>query len=567
MGRNITIDSNDAPVGGVIQTNYSKGSLWKNADGKEFYGLIANTNPLDLTNYPTFKTLVSNQITSNNSAGSQTLIGYYATGTPTFKTFSLAESNSTTNSSYWPSLAWASDLGAKPPMAASGNYAWVQGRYATQLYGYNGSNNSSWIIDTANRNILSVLTPYTVVTWYDTSTSKYRSLGYEGNGSTIYNYNSSDGTTITASSVTGWPSGGWSAWNDSSYTATLAYAKDSLVVIVAYVSGSPYKMYVSTNSGTTFTDRSTAYSGVANFSMGIPNLFNYDGTTLFLATNGTVIMRYSTNSGTTWSNSTVSGVTSSTAYPYSSTTSAIGATSSQLMFVDSAGSKIYYSSNGGQSWTTYNAPQVDASLKLSGNTQYSSLVYMGGTWYLGIAGYNGANNVNFVSKSSDNGATWTTSTLITPSSAGNYGQGYSMLFTFNSVLYFAIAQGIWKSTDGTTWTQIWNGPVSFSQNGMLAFELTSYIQIGSIVINKSTFACTQTTDPVIYASNGGYMYTFNVASDYAAMVGATSNVGGMTYAKTSSSINTYGTWQAPYQASLGSGNYSFANVYEYMRIK
>lgn len=568
MGRNITVDYNNVPVGGIIQLNFSKGLLYKNSDGKEYLGTFNNQSVLNLSNYPKFNALVNSNFITNSTIGPALLQGYYQTGTPVWN-FQNLSPGTIGNSSGFCCIPWNSDTNTKAPNGTIGNYKWQQTLFATYLWVSSGAAyNSAYVFNTSTNRIVSVITDTALVTWYDSSTSKLRCIGYNRNAGAVspVNINSTDGITFTNTSITGFPSTGFnSSWATNPNYGTMAFASDSLVLLMPYNGG--YQLYMSTDSGVTFTDRSTAYSGSATFNSSQRNALNYNGTTLFIANpNATNIMRYSTDSGTTWSNSTVSGTTSSPSNPYNYPCFAQGATSSILMFADSSRTAIYYSADGGQSWTTTNYPTTPTGYS---NLTPLSLVYSGGSWYLsyGVSGLETPYSAIFMAKSTDNGATWTSTLISGRASSGSFGPGQSMGFVFSGVFYFASTLGIWRSTDAITWTQIYTGSVNLGTKGADACELTSFIQIGNIVINKSTQVCTPLTSNMQYSNMGATPYLMSIGSDFACALPASTGVQ-FYMVRASADATTYGTYAPPYSSALGSGtDFSHASAYEYMRIK
>jgi len=224
---------------------------------------------------------------------------------------------------------------------------------------------------------------------------------------------------------------------------------------------------------------------------------NYDGTTLFIPSN-TASWRYSTNDGTTFSNTTISGVTSSPDQNPAGAFSA-GNNSSSFMIVYNSrltSNRVFVTTNGGQSFTTYNwtpAGTLNTSYYAcpgdydSTNTRWAFLYGTTSGWYVAV--------------STNSGATWT----------HNLVQGTSIdTPTMNIVflggswwVYGGGGAGVWRSTDARTWTQVTslNPIISYGQPYM---ELTDYVIFGKLVIKKSDNSVTSFNGDAVFSNPSGY---------------------------------------------------------------
>ena len=359
---------------------------------------------------------------------------------------------------------------------------------------------------------VSTPTAFPIITWYDSSTSTFRIVG--GTSSSVpFLYTSSDGITWTQTSISaGAPNSNslqWQNFGDPTYSQVGAAAINQKVFIIAkesHASTNQQCLQVSTNGGSTWTDRSTAVSGTANayfstlaFSGGVGGsiTMNYDGTTLMIS-NQSGNWRYSTNDGATFSNVTISGATGNNPTPLGIITA--GTNSSSFMCISNtrvATNHVWVTTNGGQSFTSYSwtpAATFDGSYYQcpgdydASNTRWAFIYGTNAGWYAAV--------------STNTGATWTHNLI----KAGQSDDPYRNMVFLGGTWYAYGNAGIWKSSDAATWTRVYAGSPSLVGYSPFYMELTDYVTIGSVIIKKSDFSTTLFNPNSIYS--GSYYKTF-----------------------------------------------------------
>lgn len=402
--------------------------------------------------------------------------------------------------------------------------------------------------------------------WYDSTTSTLKALGGD-QYATPRLYQSTDGITWTSTLVT-YTSGGSNVFNtqwvgDTSYglnCSMIVNGQNIYVITQSSVTNSNYAIWVSTDGGLSFTDRTFNMMPSSGWNFSTQKFFTTDGTTLLVDNQTDGKYRYSTNNGSTWANSSITGVTTT---PNFSVREVIkGTNPSHLMMVSTTAATsnyIWYSSDGGQSFTTYSwtpADALDTSYTQTFGDQYN------GVWAFSYIGSQGT----WVAASSNNGSTWT-HTLI--SAKKSYYTSY--VVDGGDGLYLFAFNEIYKSTNGTTWTLLATNPKGNSYafatgNYTQPYMFTSnYIVTGSgNVVNKTTGAVTSGTTTTFYSSYSPYRAFVNLAGTDHWMNIQTSNTNYTNSVSESeaTSISLY----APYGYTNQGTSNNPTNI-EYWRIK
>ena len=395
--------------------------------------------------------------------------------------------------------------------AASGSV--VVTAFARSGYRQNTSDNMPAYVFNTSGTLLSIPTTRAAHCWYDSITATFRIIGATPSN-TFTLYTSSNGTTWTNTDIsvssTGGNGVGWGFLGSSGWSNTAQVSSGQKVFFTAFssVTGTGYALFASTNNGSSFTDVTQAVNGNTNNSFAgsgsttFVNL-NYDGTTLFMPISGA--WRFSTNDGTSFSNSTITGVTSS--LDNNAHGAIRGANASTFMYLfnsSSSSNRVYVTTNGGQSFVSYNwtpAATLNTSLPLMpGGHDGSS------RWCFAYQATTG----QYVATSTDNGATWTHTQVNTLTS---YGPPFFCAY-LDDAFYLASSSGIWRSTNGTTWTQLANS-VSMPGYGQPYYTLTSAVVIGNLVIRKSDQAIFRLNPNQLVASTAGFTKNFGnyISSD------------------------------------------------------
>lgn len=358
--------------------------------------------------------------------------------------------------------------------------------------------------------LVSVPTYYPIAGWYDSSTSLFRVIASptSGAGSSAVLLTSSTGATWTTTSISYSITSGFqfNAFGGPSYypSAAAVASGQKLFVTMRDTNGSNQTcLFRSTNGGATITEVTTAVTTSAAYYTPAGNsnvymAFNYDGTTLFVPANSRWC--YSTNDGTSFTASTITGVTTSADQNPTGVFSAGNLSSSFMMVYNSrvTSNRIFVTTNGGQSFTTYSWTPA-GTLNTSNNQTPGDYDSANSRW----AFVYGTSVGWYVAVSTNNGSTWT----------HNLVQGVSQdesvmnIVFLGGVWYVWGSIGIWKSTDAATWTNVTtsNPIITYGQPYM---ELTDYVLIGSRVIKKSDFSVTTFNAQAIISNQNGYNKTF-----------------------------------------------------------
>lgn len=488
MGRNVK--EVKVPVNGATWRNGSIGPLM-DSDGA-VYIPSTTTYTVAASEYPKFVTLNSGTtigLASSPVNPSAIKSGGVVDYKPT-RSFSLDTSSPYIQSpSYQPcsSGKYMKDkfLGSR---AENGNYVVLTQKPLGYRFSSGGS--PALVFNTSTKAYVDRVCTYGYIAWYDSSSSTYRVLGTNSPSSANTNiFTSSNGVDWTSAqcSISGTDSLLTDYAGNGTYYYTYAMVSGQTVVLImrSAAQSDQYAVLVSTDNGVSFTSRTTALTGSTDYfypsnSGGASNLcYNYDGTTIFIGSSSPSAGKYSTNSGANWSNATVSGYTSSWDAAHWGVIK--GANSSQFMLLYNANStsnKIFYTANGGQSFTSV---QWTPAATLDSNYAYMSGDYdtATNTWCFVYQTVSGA----YAARSTNNGTTWTHSRIDTKGT-----NSIPMMVWLDDAFYYHDGSStLYRSTTGATWTAI-NALVT-SPNGWAYgtpwFTLTDYVVYTNTVIKKS----------------------------------------------------------------------------------
>lgn len=561
MGRNIKPEAQAVvPVNGAVYRNSSGNGLIIDANGAQY--IPSNTaSLLASSDYPKYVSLNTQTASASNirvSGGSFVNNGSVATTTVSV---SLSNVLLYTQYPYWntPFSGQSSKFWFTGSTASSGSYVVT----VPVKPGYRqdpGGTNPALVFNTSGV-LQSQITSYALHTWYDTSTSTYRMLG-STNGATISLYTSSDGITWSNAVVSGGTID-YTYFGSSGGPNCAVVANNQKVFCVNQSSytAATYVLNSSTNGGSTFTDRSTVATGSgATFTLsGSTNAcaanICYDGTTLFIPISS--LWRYSTNDGAAFSTTTISGVVSTVD---NLITGAIqGGNASTWMYVYSGSYRVYITTNGGQSFTTYSFTPVGT---ISGSYPVSPGAYdaTNSRWcfmYMSSAG-------TYVASSTNNGATWTHTRVF-----GYTNYSYVPMFAFLDDAFYAVYSTgsnmvVARSTNGTTWTTIVSSGLLYNYVQPY-YTLTDYVVIGDTVIKKSDQTTARVNGYQLIYNTANYPKNFGnyVTSDIFAQI----QYAYTGYVQTTTSANAFtANYYSPYLYSQQQ-TANNANTIEYWRIK
>jgi hypothetical protein len=455
-------------------------------------------------------------------------------------------------------------LGAR---VSNGNYAVI----TQKALGYRFTNGApAFVYNTATKTFVDRVCQFAYAAWYDSATSTYRVVGHNGNSS-------SQPSIFTSSDAINWSSTQLASTGtnemyprfggDGSYTKTGAMISGQKVFMVLLAGGAlnNYALFTSTNNGASFIDRSTAVSGNGSVAYFAPSgsanqvCYNHDGTTLFLACSSPDNGRFSTNDGSTFSNSTVSGVTS--AWSGAFMCQIMGANSSTFMMVhnnQATSNRIYVTTNGGQSFTTYNwTPSVAI------DSSYANMVgdfdTATGTFCFIYQSISGA----YAARSTDGGATWSHSKIDSRGS----NSVPNMAYLDDAFYYHDNVQTLYRSVNGSTWTAI-NALVT-SPNGWAYgtpwFTLTDYVVFTNSVIRKSDQAVVLNWSSNLLG-NGQRTFCGYLTDDYFLTMSANIPTYSQSLTSATASSYTYFTNPTYTNQQQGTAGLSPINI-EFWRIK
>lgn len=449
--------------------------------------------------------------------------------------------------------------------ASSGNYSVI----TQKSFGYRFQNTTpAFVYNTATKTFVTRVCQLAYVAWYDSVTSTYRVVGHQSNSSTQPSiFTSSDAINWSSTQIasTGsnemYPRFG----GDSSYfrTGAMVSGQKIFLVMLAGSALNNYALFVSTNNGVTFTDRSGAVDGTniyfAPAGASGQACYNHDGTTIFIACSTPSNGRFSTNDGVSFSNSTISGATST--WSTSFQCQIMGGNSSTFMLIhnDQASfNMVYVTTNGGQSFTTYSWTPV-AGISPSYARMVGDYDSTTNTWCFIYQTTSGS----YAAKSTNNGATWTHTKI---ESNGNNSIPH-MAYLDDAFYYHDNNQTLYRSVNGSTWTAI-NALVT-SPNGWAYgtpwFTLTDYVVFTNAVIRKSDQAVVLDWSADLLG-NGRRTFCGYLTADYFLTMSA--NIPSYSHSLTSATASSYTYFTNPTFGSQqqGTGGVNPINI-EYWRIK
>jgi hypothetical protein len=451
--------------------------------------------------------------------------------------------------------------------AASGNYAVITQKPLG--YRFNtGAATPAFVYNTATKTYVDKVCQYAYVAWYDASTSTYRVVGHNvDNGTQPFIFTSSDAITWNQTQIgsTGSNTMRTSYGGDTSYfkQGAIASGQKVFIIMLSATNASYYAFFGSTNGGSSFTDRTNAITSNTQGYF-IPSgansqaCYNYDGTTIFLACSDPNKGRFSTNDGVGWNDSSFSGVVS--AWENNFHCQIMGANSSTFMLIYSTAStsnRIYVTTNGGQSFTTYNwTPPVAV------NSSYAGIVGDYDTTTNTFCFIYQSNAGTYAARSTDNGATWS----YTKIDSNGSNSVPNMAYLDDAFYYHDNSQTLYRSVNGSTWTAI-NALVT-SPNawayGTPWFTLTDYVVFTNAIIRKSDQAVVLRWSPDLLG-NGRRTFCNYLTDDYFLTMSA--SIPTYSHSLTSATASAYTYFTNPTYSNQQTGTASYPDQIEYWRIK
>lgn len=573
MGRNVKEVS--VGVNGAIYRNTSQNGLIIESDGAQYLPSTA-TALITSTDYPKYVALNSQTSLVKNVNISSSASKNFGTVVANPQTFNVSQ--------YIPYMADDMPYKQYPFCGRTGKYRFMgmTGTNGTNVlinhcppgYKQNGSNGAPAIaFNQTTGEFVGTPSTFPLASWYDTTTSLFRVLASPvSNSDVVANlYTSANGADWSVTSIGGTRTNNFHYnWfgGRSGFWLVGATAVDQKVFIMGQASdGSDQScLYCSSNGGATVTERTTALNGTASvyflpaYSSFCTFSMNYDGTTLFVPINTGSTWRYSTNDGVNWSNTSISGVTTSKDQSVVGAMSTGNNSSTFMMLYNASVSsnRVFVTTNGGQSFTTYNWTPA-ASFTPSYYQMPGDYDSVNSRWlfaYQTTAGW-------YAARSTDNGATWTHSLI-----QGNSTDTWSFGLVFLGGVWYAYGGvGVWKSTDGATWTKI-HGNSSVTSYGQPYMELTDYVIIGKYVIKKSDNSVTDFNASALISNSSGYQKNFTGYLNSDAIVQMQSQATQYSLVTTSATAGTANNY-SPYPYSnqqQGTGGVNPTTI-EYWRIK
>ncbi len=565
MGRNIKEVS--VPVNGATWRNGNQMGPFVDSDGA-IYIPSTTTYTVAASDYPKFVALNSGTTiglagasVNPNAIKSGGIVDYKPT-----RSFALDASSPYIQSpSYHPVFngGYMKErfLGSR---AANGNYVVL----TQKNMGYRASSGGfpALIFNTSTKAFVDKVCNYAFTAWYDSVTSTYRVVGTsQGSNQQSQLFTSSNGVDWTQTDCT--VSGANTMYVDFAgsgsyyYTTSMVSGQNVVVIMRAQTQNDQYAIFCSGTNGAGFVDRTTALTGSATYFQpshsGGAACYNYDGTTLFVGCSSTSSGRYSTNLGAGWSNASVSGYTSSWDNNHWATLK--GANGSQFMLLynsTNTSNKIFYTANGGQSFTSV---QWTPAASLDPNYSYMSGDYdtATNTWCFVYQTVSGA----YAARSTNNGTTWTHSRIDTKGT-----NSIPLLVWLDDAFYYHDnSQTLYRSTTGATWTAI-NALVTSPNSwayGTPWFTLSDYVVYTNTVIKKSDQSVA-----LLWSSDllGIGRRTFNgyITSDY--FITFTGNDVRYSHALSSATASSYSFFTNTTISGQQQGT-SYPVTFEYWRIK
>jgi hypothetical protein len=573
MGRKLNSDTTQVivPINGSIFKNGGNGLL-TDANGAQYIpssGIIIMAS----TDYPKYVAL--NTLTSSSSTRpiGTSANGYFNNGTLTASSVTISAGGqynpytSSTAQQNYPFSGQSSKVWFTGTTATSGSIAVLA--FSRIGYKNSGSDNIPAYVFNTSGTLLNIPTTRAAYCWYDSTSATFRIVG-ANSGSTATLYTSSNGTTWTSATISqtsvGGNSWGWGNLGSSSYynMAAVGSGQKVFITVLASTTGNSYALFASTNNGVSFTDVTRALNGSTNDfynSSGAQTYvnLNYDGTTLFMPISGS--WRFSTNDGTSFSNSTITGVT--TSIDNNAMGAIRGGNSSTFMYLfnsSATSNRVYVTTDGGQSFVSYSWTPA-ATL----NSSYALMPggYDGSTrWcfaYQTTAG-------KYVATSTDNGATWTHTQVTTTTT---YSEPFICAYLDDAFYLATNSDGIYRSTNGTTWTRLTTS-VQFPGYGQPCYTLTSAVVIGNWVIRKSDQAVFDLNPGYLLQNNSGLTKNFGnyISSDMfvQAQPGALNSAYQLITSATAFTGNIYNPFSYSNQQQASSNNANPTTI-EYWRIR
>jgi hypothetical protein len=574
MGRNTNPQLEPVvPVNGAIYRNNSSNGLIIDATGAQYLPssatcLLSNTNYAKYVSLNTQTSSVQNQTISGNAQKN------FGTVVPSVTSLNL--------SVYLPYFGGFVPAAGYPFTSRTGKYRYM-GMGATNGTNSLGTQNPpGYKQATSNIQTVPVYnattgayvgtpTGYPIASWYDSSTSLFRVIGSPnsvGSTSPALLYTSSTGaawTSTTPSMVSQVSAFDYRAFGGNTYynVGATAVNQKAFFGMVDTNGSNQYTFFRTTNGGATITEVTTAITGAAAYytpagSSACRFNHNYDGTTVFVPANSGWV--YSTNDGTSFSATSISGVVSSSDQSVVGAFSAANNSSTFMMIYNSrvSSNRVYVTTNGGQSFVTYSwtpAATLNTSYYQcpgdydSANTRWCFVYGTTAGWYAAV--------------STNNGATWTHNLI---QSAATDDPQMNIVFLGN-VWYVFGSIGIWKSTDAATWTNISvaSTTVYYTQPYL---ELTDYVMIGTVVIKKSDFSTTVFNADAIISNQSGYSKGLSMYLGSDAIMQVQTQYTTFPLLVTSATAGTANLYSPyPYTTQQTGSSGTYPNTIEYWRIK
>jgi len=571
MGRNANSSKNtgwDVPIGGTVLRNSNGQYFISTADGKQFTLTTLNAAMVlsRANGYGKFIDVWS-ATTAYATGGvpAANTVSAYSIGCGNVVAANSVSSSPISTSAFFVAGNIPRYMGTGPgryvntPSSTIGNVTAVMSRFLSTNVSYSGQPQCA-LYNTSTKTYLGNVGSSCVHVWFDSTTNTTRVLA--GASTSLTLYTSTDNLTWTAVGVSGGPT--INQIGSASFPEPSVIAHNNFVGIVAF-GGTGYQVYVSTNGGAAFNEVTSNMGGSTITWSAIQGSFqsyNPSNSTWFIWRTPTSSI-YSNNNGNSWV--APSGV-GNLAVPQNMLCATYGASNAEMMVVSNPGnsSKVMYTSDGGVVWTTTNWAQPSGAPV---NLLPLCVEKLGSNWYIlfssGVAGAG-----TWVGRSTNNGSTWSYQQIDTVSDST------SLFFAFDSSLYLAVtnSQKIYRSTNGTTWTQIYSGPFGVPTGYTYGYNLTNYVNVFNIVINKSTNACLPVSDkPYLFFDQfGASAVRSRLTSDIVTICSGNSGAGSVAvifHDSASSAQHTYATPQSN-NTQIGNGSdFSYAQAYEYLRVR
>ena len=510
MGRNTKPELTPVvPINGAVYRNSNQNGLIVEAGGAQYLPSTASCilTSTDYAKYVTLNSLTSGAYNQSINSGANKNFGTLVPASTSFNSVNQ----------YLPYFQYIATV-YYPFTGRTGKYRYT-GMTATNgtntlvfqnAPGYKQSTSSgvgAAVYNATTGAFVSSPTYYPVACWYDSSTSLFRVIAspVSGASSAVVLYTSSNGSAWTQTtpsySVTSSPA--FTYFGDGTYYRMGAIASNQKLFFCMRDSNGSNQtvLFRSTDGGSTITEITTnvtggaAYYYPAGYGVGAVMTMNYDGTTLFIPAD-TSSWRWSSNDGTTFNNTTISGVTSGKDQNPMGVFST-GNNSSTFMLVYNAAvssNRVYVTTNGGQTFTSYSWTPA-ASFGASYNQMPGDYDSTNNRWcfcYSTTSGW-------YASVSTNNGATWTQNLI----QGTYYDDNYRDIVFLDGKWYVYGQYGVWVSSDAATWTQIVFSSAQ-TNYGQPRMELTDYVTIGKWVIKKSDNSTTTFNADQILSNPSGY---------------------------------------------------------------